>query len=111
MTKLKLLYAQKSKKFGEICALVARDLGYGELPTLSETSRKYVENEVEQHVREWEETVEMRTSPTIRPITPLRRLLSEHREICERILDEQEIEIGLWAYKKDTRRRPPAASH
>jgi len=26
--------------------------------------------------------------------------LAEYHETCEKILDEQEIEIGLWAYKK-----------
>ena len=46
---------------------------------------------------EWEETTEFRTRANIRPITPLRRLLSQHQHICDRILDEQEIEVGLWA--------------
>src|SRR5262249_4789173 len=52
------------------------------------------------YVKLWEETVEMKTSPTIRPITPLQRLLAEYRDTCERILDEKEIEVGLWAYKR-----------
>jgi hypothetical protein len=30
MTKLELLYAQKSKKFDQLCILVAREFGYGE---------------------------------------------------------------------------------
>ena len=38
MTKLELLYAQKTRKFGEICALVARELGYGELSNTSAKS-------------------------------------------------------------------------
>jgi len=110
MTKLELLYAQKTKKFDEICALVARELGYGELSTLSGEGRNQIENEAEQYVKQWEETVEMRTSPTIRPITPLRRLLSQYHDICERILDQREIEVGLWAYKRRSRRgRPPAS--
>jgi hypothetical protein len=110
MTKLELLYAQKTKKFDEICALVARELGYGELSTLSGEGRNQIEDEAEQYVKQWEETVEMRTSPTIRPITPLRRLLSQYHDICERILDQREIEVGLWAYKRRPRRgRPPAS--
>jgi hypothetical protein len=56
------------------------------------------------------ETVEMRTSPTIRPITPLRRLLAEHHDICERILDEEEMDAGLWAYRKRTQKRRTRAS-
>ena len=39
MTKLELLYAQKSEKFGEVCAVAARELGYGELSTLSVEDR------------------------------------------------------------------------
>ena len=111
MTKLDQLYAEKGKKFDEICALLARELGYGEFATISAEDRKQVELEVEQHVKEWEETTEFRTRANIRPITPLRRLLSQHQYICERILDEQEIEVGIWAYKKrGSRRRRQLAS-
>ena len=110
MTKLELLYAEKIKKFDEICALVARELGYGELSTMNGEDRNRVEDEAEQYVEQWEETVEMRTNPTIRPITPLRRLLSTYHDICERLLDEQELEEGLWAYKQGSRRRRPPAS-
>jgi hypothetical protein len=39
MTKLELLYAQKSKKLEQLCAVAARELGYGELSTLSVTDR------------------------------------------------------------------------
>jgi hypothetical protein len=37
-----------------------------------------VDDQVEQYVEQWKETVEMRTSLTLRPITPLRRLLAEY---------------------------------
>jgi hypothetical protein len=110
MTKLELLYAEKAKKFDRICALVARELSYGKLSTMNGEGRNQVEDEAEQYIEQWEETVEMRTSPTIRPMTPLRRLLSQYHDICERILDEHEIEEGLWAYKRGTRRRRPPAS-
>ena len=105
MTKLELLYAQKSKKFDQVCALVAREVGYSELPLLSDEDRSRVEDEAKQYVEQWEETVEMRTSPTIRPITPLRRLLAEYHDICERILDEHELEAGLSAYRKRAEKR------
>src|SRR5262245_42049809 len=110
MTKLKLLFAQRTKKFDEICVLVARELGYGKFPSLKREDRREVEAEAREYIKLWEETVEMRTSPFIRPMTPLRRLLNEHHNICERLLDEQEIEEGLWAYKARPalRRRPPA---
>ena len=77
MTRLELLYAQKSKKFDQVCALVALELGYGELSTLRGEERNRVEDEAKQCVEQWEETVEMRTSLTIRPIAPLRRLLAQ----------------------------------
>ena len=69
-----------------------------------------VEDEAKQYVEQWEETVEMGTSPTIRPITPLRRLLAEYHDICERILDEHELEAGLWAYRKGVKKRRRPAS-
>jgi hypothetical protein len=105
MTKLEELYSQKSKKFDQVCALVARELGYGELSTLSDGERNRVQDEAKQYVEQWEETVEMKTNFTIRPITPLRRLLAEYRDICERILDEQEMDAGLWVYRKRVEKR------
>ena len=84
MTKLELLCAQKAEKFASICSLVARELGYGELSTISEADRDQVKDEAEQYVELWGETVEMKTSPTIRPMTPLRRLLSEHQNLYEK---------------------------
>ena len=84
MTKLEVLFAEKAEKFAAICALVARELGYGELSTISEEDRNQVEDDAEQYVELCGETVEMQTSPTIRPITPLRRLLGEYHDICEK---------------------------
>ena len=78
MTKLELLYALKSKKFDQLCALVARELGYDELSILTVEDRIRVEDQATQHVELWEETVEMKTNFTIRPITPLRRLLAKY---------------------------------
>ena len=110
MTKLELLYAQKAKKLDQLCAFAARELGLGDLAALSVQDRIRVDDQVEQYVEHWEETVEMRTSLAIRPITPLRRLLAEYQDICERILDEHDIDAGLWAYRKDIqKRRRPAA--
>ena len=67
-------------------------------------------DEAKQYVEQWEETVEMRTSPTIRPITPLRRLLAEYHDLCERILDEHDIVAGILAYRKGLQRRRRSAS-
>ena len=102
MTKLDMLYAQRAEKFAALCALVARDLGYDELQDLSEEDRNHIVGEAKHYVALWGETLEMKTSPTIRLMTPLRRLLAEYHDTCEKILDEEEIEVGLWAYKKRT---------
>jgi hypothetical protein len=40
-------------------AIAARELGYGELSTLSVEDRIRVEDEAKQYVEQWEETVEM----------------------------------------------------
>ena len=109
MTKLELLYAQKYEKFGEVCAVAARELGYGDLSTLSVEDRIRVEDEAKQYVEQWEETVEMRTNFTIRPVTPLRHLLAEYHDICERI-DEHEIVDCLLAYRKRAQKRRRPAS-
>ena len=110
MNKLRILNTQKRKKFGEICAFVARELGLPEWPAHDGDVRQQIEREARQYVKEWEETVEMRTDPRLRPATPLRRLLGQYHEICERILDEQDIEIGLWAYRRSPRCKDAAAS-
>ena len=90
--------AQKAKKLDQLCAVAARELGLGDLAALSVQDRIRVDDQVEQYVEQWEETVEMR----------MRRLLAEYQDICERILDEHDIDAGLWAYRKDIqkRRRP-----
>ena len=108
MTKLELLYAQKSEKFGELCGVAACELGYGELSTLGVEDRIRVEEEAKRYVERWEVTLEVRTNFTIRPVTTLRHLLAEYHDICERILDEHEIEAGILAYrqKAQKRRRP-----
>jgi hypothetical protein len=109
--KLEALHAQKAGKFAVICALVARELGFGELSAMSDEVRTQVEDEAKQYVEQWAETVEMKTNPSIRPMTPLRRLLNEYHDICERILDEQEIEVGILAHQRRTpKRRRPLAS-
>src|SRR5262245_5619388 len=109
MTKLELLYAQKSEKFGQLCAVAARELGYSELSALSVEDRIRVD-EARLYVEQWEETVEMRTNFTIRPVTPLRHLLAEYHDICERLLDEHEIVACLLAYRKRAQKRRRPAS-
>ena len=81
-----------------------RELGYGEFATIGAEDRNQVELEAEQHVNEWERcqlNSELRAN--IRPITPLRRLFGVSiQHICERILDEQEIEVGILGVQETT---------
>jgi hypothetical protein len=60
MTKINMLNAQRAEKFTALCALVARDLGYDELPQLSEVDRNHIEGEAKHYVELWEETVEIK---------------------------------------------------
>ena len=57
-------------KLAALCVFVARDLGYGDLQHLSEQDQNYIEGEAKNYVELWGETLEMKTSPTMRPITP-----------------------------------------
>src|SRR5512132_4192959 len=100
----------KNPKNSVRCAVAAHELGYGELSTLSVEDRIRVEDWARLYVEQWEETVEMRTNFTIRPVTPLRHLLAEYYDICERILDEHEIVAGLLAYRQRAQKRRRPAS-
>ena len=51
MTKLDQLHLEKSKKFADICALVACELGYGELATIKSEARHHVEREAERRIK------------------------------------------------------------
>ena len=83
MTKIDMLNTQKGREIYRAMCVGARDLGYGELPQLSEVDRTHIEGEAKHYVELWEEAVEIKTSPTIRPITPLRRLLAEYHETAK----------------------------
>jgi hypothetical protein len=58
MTKLDQLHLEKSKKFADICALVACELGYGELATIKSEARHHVEREAERRITEWEDSLD-----------------------------------------------------
>ena len=42
MTKRELLCAEKTKKFDEICTLIARELGYGDLSRMNRAQRSLI---------------------------------------------------------------------
>ena len=64
MYKLDQLYAEKEKKFAEICALLARELGLGDFAKLGVEDRHQVDLEADQHLKEWDETPNSERAPT-----------------------------------------------
>jgi hypothetical protein len=105
MDKVELLHALKAAKFEEICGFVARELGLGHLSSLSRYKRSIVEDEAELIIERWGEMAEMGTCPNLRRNVPVRRLLSQYNDICGRILDERDIEIGIWAHQRRSQKR------
>jgi hypothetical protein len=108
MTKLERLYIQQSKKFDQLCTLVALELGYSEFSALGMEELDRIKCEAEHYYEEWQETVEMTSSLNIRLVTPLRRCLAEYHVISEGILDELEMVAGLSACRRryQKHRRP-----
>lgn len=101
MYKLDQLYAEKAKKFAEICALLARELGLGEFAKLGVEDRHQIDLAADQHLKEWDETTEFRTRANIRPITPLRRLLSQHQQICDKSSMKRRSRLVFGRRKED----------
>lgn len=87
--KLAELHRQRGAKMDEIVALLAWRLGYGDPATLSADQRDAIETEAEQVVDRWMEDAEMADPPS-EPTTPLQRLLREHHDLGEMILDIQD---------------------
>jgi len=52
MTKLDQLNAERHRKFAEICALLAHELGYGDFARIDLNHRKQIELEAEHQVSE-----------------------------------------------------------
>jgi hypothetical protein len=70
-------------KFQEICQLLAVDLGL---------SGERLTNEGQMAIKRWEEAAEMQDIPPA-PSSPLQKLLKEHYELSEQILDAEDAEI------------------
>jgi HPt (histidine-containing phosphotransfer) domain-containing protein len=89
------LHEQLGKKFDEICDQLAKQLGHGDLATLSAGSKAQIVKEAEDLTEQWDSEPEMSDDPkiadqSIRPEPALQTLLAEHHELCERILDIQD---------------------
>jgi hypothetical protein len=78
--------SRQETKFREIATMIAADLGYGAFGELDPKRRAALELEAEEAILRWEHDAEMQMQP-IEPKTPLQRLLREHHDIGETILD------------------------
>lgn len=94
------LWGQRSVKFTEIMALLARDLGAGELSSLSEQQAAAIREEAEEVVRLWSgdadmigDTLALSPAPSIVPTTSLQHLLRDHFELGEQINDIEETAL------------------
>jgi hypothetical protein len=95
--KLKALHEQLGKKYDEIAALIARQLGLGDDPNaLSDDARDQVCERADAEIERWDEKdvvaaghPKIWRSEGIKPelVTPLFHLLREHHELAEKILN------------------------
>jgi hypothetical protein len=83
MPSIEELEKERVIKFEAICALIADDLGLGELHTLGESDRALVKAEADEATERWMEHADVATPPQ----TNLQKLLAEHFELVGQILD------------------------
>ena len=83
MPNIEELEKERVIKFEAICALIADDLGLGELHTLGESDRALVKAEADEATERWMEHADVATPPK----TNLQKLLAEHFELVGQILD------------------------
>jgi hypothetical protein len=77
------LEKERVSKFEAICALIADELGLGELHTLGESDRALAKAEADEATERWMEHTDVATPPQ----TNLQKLLAEHFELVGQILD------------------------
>ena len=82
--KLKKLYRQRDAKFDEVVSCLRREL-YPEISPFPEADRKQLIDEAEELTDNWAGAEAENKLPAVS--TELQRLLSEHQEICKRIID------------------------
>jgi hypothetical protein len=85
------LYALQAAKFQEIADLIAVSLDYGSFHGLGAEQKLAVQQETREAIERWEVAEMM--MPSVEPNTSLQKLLREHHDIGEMILnirDEEE---------------------
>jgi hypothetical protein len=81
---LEQLRMERDAKFERIVSCLSREL-YSKDSPISEEDRKYLVEEAEELTDNWAAAVANRKLPLLS--TALQLLLSEHQEICKRIID------------------------
>src|SRR6516164_10199418 len=79
-------HALQDAKFREIADLIAVSLGYGSFDVLGAEEKLVVELETREAIARWEEIAEM-MMPSVEPKNSLQKLLREHHNIGEMILN------------------------
>ncbi|MDB5409954.1 MAG: hypothetical protein JWL84_4866 [Rhodospirillales bacterium] len=83
------LHSQRNRTMDEIIAMIARDLGYSDLTSLTPDERDAVEAEAEDAEERWSKNAEM-VDPGLKPRTPLQRLLKQYNDLGHALLDLSE---------------------
>jgi hypothetical protein len=83
------LHQQRNQIMDQVIAVIARDLGYGDVARLTPNQRDAVEEEAEDAEERWSMGAEM-ADPAIEPRTPLQRLLKQYHNLGQAILDLSE---------------------
>jgi hypothetical protein len=85
------LYRRRKTTMDEIVALLALELGYGDIATLTPEQREAVADEADEAEERWMGEAEMGIPPPL-PKTPLQTLLRDHHHLGKQILDIQNDE-------------------
>jgi hypothetical protein len=81
---LKRLYREREAKFGEIVSCLGREL-HADTASLTKLDWEQIMEDAEELTDNWAVAESENRLPST--ITELQRLLSEHQEICKRIID------------------------
>jgi hypothetical protein len=83
------LHKQRNQAMDQVIAVIARDLGYGDVASLTPDQRDAVEGEAEDAEERWSRDAEI-ADPVIEPRTPLQRLLKQYHDFGQAIFDLSE---------------------
>jgi hypothetical protein len=83
------LHQQRNQVMDQIIAVIARDLGYGDVARLTPEQRDAVESEAEDAEERWSRDAEI-ADPAIEPRTPLQRLLKRYHDFGQALFDLSE---------------------